>query len=125
MPAPSHPQLRLPGRAFRPVLVDLNSAMEHLGLESEVVLDAVDSGDLRWVWDVAGHPNPKPGRSPRRELRFWLGELLNPASGKSLFLPEVLTKVIGRTTEARLRAVTVGAILLLRRRFQSKPRNRR
>lgn len=96
-------------RSFRPVLVDINRAMECLGYGTEVVLDMVDTGEVRWVWDVGA------GHGSRRELRFWLGELLAPMIQRERPLTEVLGFIIGHDLSTELRAATVGDILLLRR----------
>lgn len=103
---------------FRPVLVDLNRAAEATGYHWNVVLEMVDEGDLQWVWDFAA----QPGRTRsgwctghRRELRFWMGELLAPTVHRDRTLDEVIKCVLGRDQLDELRAVSLSKILLLRR----------
>jgi hypothetical protein len=95
-------------RSFRPVLVDVNRAMECLSYGIEVVNQLVDTGELKWVFDVGSGAG-------RRELRFWLGELLLPEAQREKPLTEVLNAIAGHSTMSELRASTVGDILLLRR----------
>ena len=103
----SQPLLKLQ-RAYRPVLVDVNGAMQTLGYDSETIVSMAECGELRWVFDVSVH------QARIRELRFWLGELVN-RNQRELEQAEVIETIIGRRTEARLKAVTVASVLLVRR----------
>lgn len=94
-------------RSYRPVLVSVNVAMQVLGYDADSVVMMAESGRLRWVWDVSVH------QAVKRELRFWMGELLNPTQPRNT--GDVIQAVIGHETQPRLRAVTVGHTLLVRR----------
>lgn len=108
-------ELRL-RRQVRPVLVDMNRAIEATGYAPEAVLEMVDLGELRWVWDVSlPRSTQRNGATHRRELRFWLGELLMPGERANLGLLLVIDMIIGREAVEDLRAVTVGDILMIRR----------
>jgi len=98
-------QLRLGfSRHYDPVLVGLAQAMEHTGSWCDEVRDMVASGALLWVWDLSTTPS-------RQHLRFWIDELRDPGSVRSLALPEVIERVVGKQTQAELMAATVGRIL--------------
>jgi len=104
-------------RTWRPVLVDVNRAMEATGYGMETVIEMVDAGELLWVWDVGLMRQPIcAGRvAPvRRELRFWLGELLAPEAQRGRTLDEVIEMVLGKRASSELRRVTVKDVLLLR-----------
>lgn len=103
--------LKLPAAnraAYRPVLVSVDVVMQQLRLTEDSVFEMADSGELRWVWNVALKSEG------RRELRFWLGELLNRANS-ALQTERVLEMVIGHATERNLTRRTAGQILGLRR----------
>lgn len=100
-------------RQYHAVLVQTDEAMSRLGLALESVMEMVDAGALRWVWDVA---LPRGSQGPaRRELRYWVQELKEPERQAGRTLDEVVQEVVGREFMADLRAVTVGDILGLRR----------
>ena len=100
--------------ALRPVLVDLNCACLTLQLRGESVLELVDSGGLLWVWDLA-----RKG-SYRRELRFWLGELLTRSTHQPfphLAPAEAIAKVVGHPYDLQLSTRTVADTLQSTRRM--------
>lgn len=99
--------LRL-NRTYRPVLVGIDQAMSTLGYDCAVVLDMVDAGELLWVFDVACVG------AGRRELRFWLGELMAPAFQRSATLDVVLNCVVGHELLPDIRNQTVSHILGVR-----------
>lgn len=101
-------ELRL-RRPFRPVLVDMNAAIRELGYHVDVVNDMVHSGELLWVFDVRS-----PG-SVKRELRFWLGELLAPAVQRGKSIDDVTRAIVGHERFPELRGTTVEEILFLRK----------
>jgi len=92
---------------FRPVLVPLSVAATILEVEPESVREMVESGRLRWVWNVAS-------TASRAELRFWLAELLGRglagAPGS-----QVIERVVGYPFEKRLRCRTVCNLLYIAR----------
>lgn len=94
-------------RPYRPVLVPLPVAMHVLGLEAASIYEMVEDGELRWVWDVASAP-------PRRQLRFWMGELLWPDKNDQE-LEDVIQKVIGHPFEKKFHARTVCNLLFIAR----------
>jgi hypothetical protein len=81
-------------------------AMHILEQEQESIFEMVDTGELRWVWDVSSRPG-----AARRELRFWLGELMAPGLNGALPVDDVIERVVGHPTEPRLRGTTVCRIL--------------
>jgi excisionase family DNA binding protein len=94
-------------RVYRPVLVPIERAMEALYLPYEAVVEAVEAGALLWVWDIA------QTRS-RRELRFWLGELLMPRHHRDMELPQVLRLLDPGDPEFPLHPLAVADILAIR-----------
>lgn len=72
-------------RPLRPVLVPLSDTTTLLKLRHEAVLDMVDCGELRWVWNIA-----RAGAS-RAEYRFWLGEIFARIGAAPLTMPAVPT----------------------------------
>jgi hypothetical protein len=99
---------------YRPVLVDVDVVTCQLGLSLRSVLAMVDTGELRWVWDVSLARGDGRGAARRRELRFWLGEVLAPAVQRGLSLDDAIRCVVGREAFGELRSRTVGEILRLR-----------
>lgn len=92
----------------RPVLVDLNCSALVLRLRPEAVLEMVDTGDLYWVFDLA-----RKG-AHRRELRFWLGEMMRRRDGmlrEPLSQSEAVQRIVGHPTETHLSTRTVGETL--------------
>jgi hypothetical protein len=87
-------------------------AMQVLSLDTESIHEMVDTGELRWVWDVSSCP---PVDAGRRELRFWMGELLAPGIQSSAAVGTVVACVIGHPTETRLRGHTVCQVLAVAR----------
>jgi hypothetical protein len=95
-------------RVYRPVLVPIERAMEALCIPHEAVLEAVEAGELLWVWDIA------QARS-RRELRFWLGELLMPGGrNRDMGLYHVLRCLDPGDLEFQLHPLAVADILAVR-----------
>lgn len=92
----------------RPVLVDVNCAALVLKMRPEGLLESVDSGDLIWVFDLA-----RKG-AHRRELRFWLGEIMRRQAGllrEPLAVAEALACIVGHPHETHLSTRTVGDTL--------------
>lgn len=100
--------LKLPAvtRQGRVVLGDISVAMERLNLTRDSVYSLAESGDLRWVWDVTLRPGTI------RELRFWVGELVNRRQRETP-LETVLGCVIGHERETILSRRTAGDVLHL------------
>lgn len=98
-------------RPYRPVLVSAGTAMQVLGQEHTTVMEMVDTGELRWVFDVATGSECQK----RRELRFWLGELLAPAAHADKSVGDVVTAVVGHELSPQLRGHTVCNLLRIAR----------
>lgn len=96
------PRLFALRRPYRPVLVPLSVAMHIMTQEQTSIIEMVDTGELRWVWDVSSRYG-----IGRRELRFWLGELMAPGVNGALPAADVIQAVVGHPTEPRLRGHTV------------------
>ena len=90
----------------RTVLVPTEIVRGVLGLDAESVWAKVDTGELRWVWDIR-----KGDAAQIRELRFWARELIQPDAHRGLSADAVIDSVIG-TARERLRAREVGQLLL-------------
>ena len=105
-------QIALPfaarSRPYHAVLIELTMVAATLKISRETVLEWVDCGYLRHVWNLAA---PK-ARS--RELRFDYGEVLRiegglPPSGETM--DQVIERVIGHASEPTLHSETVAAIV--------------
>jgi hypothetical protein len=85
---PLHPSTAL-------VTLDLVRAVS--GLDTERVWTRVESGRLRWVWDISArsHPGGAACRGEVRELRFWAAELVAPEHCRYLQVEQVLSTVLG------------------------------
>jgi hypothetical protein len=94
--------------SYRAVLVDVNTAMQILGVSQTSLMRLVDDGTLLWTFDVA------PVRDNRAEWRFWLGELVAPAQKRDLTPERAMSSIVGHEICDELSARTVGDILLLR-----------
>jgi hypothetical protein len=96
---------------LRQVLVPLSVAMHVLSRDKQYVLELVDMGRLRWVFDVAA----PSGQGARRELRFWLGELFDPRAQIETSEADAIDCVVGHSTEAGLCVRTVCNLLWVAR----------
>lgn len=81
------------GVRFRTALVRVHVVADLRGISSEQVLDMAD-GEFQWVWNVC----PSEGR---RELRFWCGEIHNPAAVAGLTLDEVIRLILPNAADKR------------------------
>lgn len=62
----------------RTVLVDMATVRAHLGVDADTVAARIESGELRWVFDLALGLKPPGPKGKKRELRFWSRELIAP-----------------------------------------------
>jgi hypothetical protein len=79
------------------VLVPLDTVRAVLGLDAEGVVERVEAGQLRWVWDISARAR---GRRPCsrlnvRELRFWASELIAPGPCRALPPEQVIGLILG------------------------------
>jgi hypothetical protein len=88
-------------------LVHLETVAAVKGMPLDRVYQAVDDGELLWVFNLA----TKPGGL--RELRVWSAELMNP-SVRQLPLEQALARIIG-TGRARLRGTELNLLLAISR----------
>src|SRR5262245_34663722 len=89
-------------------LVTTDTVRALKGCSSDAVQCLVESGQLRWVWDV----NARRTRQIS-ELRYWLPELLGKIPHNAT-LPDVIRQILGQHRQA-FRGVEVAQILLLSR----------
>jgi len=109
-------------REFHPstVLVGMETARAMLGMDGEEVLEQIEQGRFRWVWDISsrpavGGPAPGPPRLKRhRAPRFWLQELQAPDLCRELTLEQVLEALLGQG-RASWPATRVAQLLLCSR----------
>jgi hypothetical protein len=90
---------------YHPILVDTRVACFVTQHAQHILLEMVECGALAWVWDLAGDG------SPRRELRFWLRELMDPAVVRSLEIGHALELVVGHECLPLIRVSTVTTIM--------------
>lgn len=88
-------------------LVDMHTARAALGIDEDSVLALIESGDLRWAWDISIR------RGVIREVRIWTRciaarqcGLPQPADS----ITEVLPLVLGPVARDRFRAAEVRAL---------------
>lgn len=87
------------------------------GISAEVIQGDVDSGALRLVWNVS------TGRRIK-ELRFWLKEIVEPASVARLSVTEAIATILGEQ-RTRWRGVEVAQLLMVSRPQIHRLRKRR
>ena len=78
------------------------------GLTADAVQSLADTGELRFVWNI----NYRGKRATCPDLRFWLREVIQPASVSKLTLPAALAMIIG-TNRARFRGTELSQLLLV------------
>lgn len=91
----------------RTVLVTGDLVRAALGVDADTVAAKVESGELRWVWNVS------TGTGAVRELRYWAKELTDPQVS-SFTTEEVIGEILGSNRE-RWRGVEIGQLLLVSR----------
>ncbi len=79
------------------VLLTLDVVRAVLGLDARGVLEEVESGRLRWVWDISAHQGRRCARTGHRvrELRFWVGELMAPHFCHALQPSQAIALMLG------------------------------
>lgn len=111
-------QAQLPLRvSARTALLDVRACRAALGVDEDSVLGLVDSGDLRWAFDLALAPGGE-----RREVRVWAPCVLAIQHGQiqpGTTLREVIPQIVpaGR---ARLRSGEVRQLLLVSQQTVSR-----
>ena len=84
---------QVPRSIYRPVLVQLGTAMALVGLDSRTIEAMAEAGELRWVFDVSSED--QNGTRHVRAMRFWVGELLNQSGARFKSVDQVIDAVIG------------------------------
>ena len=83
----------------RVVLVDVYLVRAHFGCTAENIFRRVDDATrpdhLRWVFNLS------VGKGRRRNLRFWLRELIEPETCAGLTLGQVVDLILGRRQNFR------------------------
>lgn len=92
-------------------LVPLDVAMHVLSRPKPWIQSMVQSGELRWIFDVSAHAGPKK----REEWRFWLSELYAPDMMRYLDEDDAVDEVVKHETQERLCLRTVGELLWVAR----------
>ncbi len=96
----------------RTVLVTTETARAALGVDAETLMTRVESGGLRWVFDVSAvDGGPRDGRL--RELRFWVREIIAPETTRTLTPAQVVEQVVGTPSREHLRSGEVAHLLLV------------
>lgn len=88
-------------------LVDMHTARAALGIDEDSVLALIESGDLRWAWDISIR------RGVIREVRIWARcisarQVGIAQPGESI--AEVIPCVLGPATRDRFRSAEVRAL---------------
>ena len=81
-------KIQLPANT-RTVLVGLPIVRAKFGRDTDSILAKVDSGELRWVFDVGLG-------SRRRFLRFWILELVSPQTTAALQPAQAIDGILGQ-----------------------------
>jgi hypothetical protein len=83
----------------RAVLVNIEAVRSVFGVAAETVLDRVDDATredhLRWVFNLSA------GDGYRRELRFWVREIIAPETCTRLGLGKVVDIILGKREQFR------------------------
>jgi len=105
---PSEPRAAVSEAARPPAhLVDVGTVAVLWSLPQSAILAMIGSAQIHWAWDVSVHPGPA------REVRIWFRELRAPHLVRAMSPAGVIDAVIGHPAERRLRAQTVGSILMV------------
>jgi len=91
---------RLPISA-RTVLVDLGTVRAVLGLDTVGVLKRVELGHLQWVFDFGQTSRGAKVASGKRELRFWVREIIAPEQCAHLNLAQAVMQIVGADISIR------------------------
>lgn len=86
-----------------PVLIPIQGARITLGKTAEEIYALVDSGELRWVWNISAD-------AKNRALRFWSCEL-NGEPVRHLEPSAVVDRIVGHAHELEIRNEVVSRIL--------------
>lgn len=92
------------------VLVSVEVVMDRLCTSKRYVMECVDEGRLRWVFDLSTGGAGDPARSL---YRFWLGELLMPrplpatAAARDQELADTLDRIVEHRAEPVLHSRTL------------------
>ncbi|MCW5560023.1 MAG: hypothetical protein KIT22_19575, partial [Verrucomicrobiae bacterium] len=86
----------------RVALLDANTVCASLGIDPEGVAERVDSGDIRWAFDISC------GTRLVRELRIWRACLVEAEAAGQATLEDVIRDVIGGLEQdAEVRAARI------------------
>ncbi len=96
----------------RSVFADVNAVRISRGSDADSIFAFVDSGKYLWVWNVS--LSEATSKTPIRELRFWIEEIIHPESVQSLDLDAVLDR-IAPASRQRFYSTELGRILLVSR----------
>lgn len=97
----------------RTVLVTMETVRAALGLDAETITQRVDSGELRWVFDVSAVTAACAERNGRRELRFWSKEIVAPEFCRGVTPDQAADQIVGVATREWLRSGEVAHLLLV------------
>lgn len=82
-------------------LVDLGTVRAAWGLDADTVRQRVDDGQLRWVFDIGPQPATEGSVPGKRELRFWIREIVSPRQTEALNLEQALLSLLGASPAIR------------------------
>lgn len=94
----------------RSVLVTVDVVRAALGCRSEQVYWAVQSGRIRWAWEVGLNARPE-----QPTLRIWARELLTPMCQNHLRDEQVIDCIVGSPNRVCLKGPEVEQLLLVNR----------
>lgn len=101
--------------SLSPALFPINSQLVPIavvrtlrGISADSVQSLVDSGELRFVWNI-GLRGP---RATIPDLRLWLREVIQPISVASMDLPAALALILG-ANRTRFRGTEIGQLLMI------------
>lgn len=83
------------------ILVDLGTVRAAWGLDADTVRQRVEDGHLRWVFDIGPKPATEGGVPGKRELRFWIREIVSPRKCEELNLEQALLSILGASPAIR------------------------
>lgn len=95
----------------RTALVTTETVRAALGIDAETVATRVDSGEIRWVFDVSAATGDQDNRL--RELRFWLREVIAPGSAHQMAPRDVVEAIVGSPSREFFRSGEVAHLLLV------------
>lgn len=95
----------------RTVLITVDTARAVLGVDADTIRTRIQTGEIRWAFDISSHASHA---SHLAEPRLLALELVHPARAQAMTLPDIIDHIIGTTRESLTRVETARTLLCSR-----------